>query len=141
MGSTGNSTGAHLHLGVFKNDVAVDPEPWFDKEFPADEEYIPTVKEWQTAAIADGYKFEKYGADGKWGAECKAVAKKAVCKQQLIGFKNKNLTIIIQKVVGVTVDGKFGANTKKAVKEWQKSKGLKADGAVGPDTWAKILHI
>lgn len=140
MGSTGNSTGAHLHLGIFENDVAIDPELWFDKEFPADEEYIPTVKEWQKAAIADGYKFPKYGADGKWGAECKEVAKKAICKKLVIGFKNKNLTKLIQKAVDIKADGKFGSDTQKAVKAFQKAKGLNADGIVGQATWAAILN-
>ena len=35
----------------------------------------------------------------------------------------------------VTVDGDFGAKTEKAVKEFQKSKGLTADGIVGQRTW------
>lgn len=35
-------------------------------------------------------------------------------------------------------DGKFGAKTVAAVKAFQKSKGLKADGIVGKDTWAAL---
>lgn len=100
-----------------------------------------TVQAWQKAAIADGYKFPKYGADGEWGSECIAVAQKAICKKQLIGYKNKNLTKIIQKAVGVTVDGKFGNDTKKAVIAYQKKKGLVADGEVGLNTWKKILGV
>lgn len=100
-----------------------------------------TVKEWQQSAIKDGYKFPKYGADGSWGAECEAVAKKAICKKQLIGYKNKNLTKIVQKAVGVKVDGLFGNDTKKAVIAYQKKKGLTADGVVGYNTWKKILGV
>ncbi len=98
------------------------------------------VLEWQKAAMADGYKFPKYGADGKWGAECESVAKAAICKQRLT-YTNKNLTKIIQKKVGVTADGLFGLKTKAAVREYQRSKGLTADGVVGINTWKKILGV
>ena len=99
-----------------------------------------SVLAWQKAAIADGYKFPKYGADGIWGAECEAVAKKAICKKQLV-YKNKNLTKIIQKAVGVETDGKFGNQTKNAVIKWQKLMGLTVDGVVGINTWKKILGV
>jgi len=36
------------------------------------------------------------------------------------------------------VDGKIGHMTKKAIEEFQQSKGLKADGKVGPKTWAEL---
>lgn len=38
-------------------------------------------------------------------------------------------------------DGIFGAKTEKAVKAYQKSKGLTADGIIGPKTWATIPSI
>lgn len=99
-----------------------------------------TVKEWQKAAIADGYKFPKHGADGIWGAECEAVAKKANCYERTI-YKNKNLTKLIQQFVGVTVDGKFGPATRAAVKKYQGANGLVADGVVGTKTYKKMLGI
>ena len=37
-----------------------------------------------------------------------------------------------------TVDGKMGSMTKNAVKEFQRIHGLKADGVVGKQTWAKL---
>lgn len=100
-----------------------------------------SVLKWQKAAIADGFSFPKYGADGEWGAECESVAKKAVCKKLAIGYKNKNLTKIIQEFLGIEVDGLFGNNTKNAVIAYQKSKGLTPDGAVGINTWKKILGV
>lgn len=37
------------------------------------------------------------------------------------------------------VDGIFGSNTLKALKAFQKAKGLEADGVAGKKTWTKIL--
>lgn len=96
------------------------------------------VMKWQKAAIADGFKLT---ADGVFGSNSEAVAKKAICKKQLIGYKYRNLTKIVQKAVGVTADGKFGNSTKKAVIAYQKKNGLVADGSVGFNTWKKILDV
>lgn len=104
---------------------------------PAKENKVLT---WQKAAIKDGFKFPKHGADGEWGDECVTVAKKAVCQKRLT-YKYKNLTKLVQKAVGVAEDGKFGASTKKAVEKYQKLLGLKADGVVGLVTWKKILGV
>lgn len=40
---------------------------------------------------------------------------------------------------GYGADGSFGPGTEKAVKAYQKAKGLDADGVCGPKTWAKLL--
>jgi peptidoglycan hydrolase-like protein with peptidoglycan-binding domain len=39
----------------------------------------------------------------------------------------------------VVVDGEFGPNTLAAVKAFQTSRGLAADGIVGPITWAALV--
>ena len=39
----------------------------------------------------------------------------------------------------VAVDGIFGAQTEAAVNAFQQSKGLAADGIVGPQTWPKLV--
>lgn len=39
-----------------------------------------------------------------------------------------------------TIDGKIGKNTKKAIREFQKTNGLKADGIVGPKTKDLLLQ-
>ena len=98
------------------------------------------VLEWQKAAMADGFKFPKYGADGKWGSECISVAKQAICKKRDT-YKFHNLTKIVQRTVGVTADGKFGNNTKNAVINFQKAHGLSPDGCVGLNTWKRILGV
>lgn len=111
------------------------------KTSPAPKPINANIRPWQMAAVQDGYQFPKYGADGKWGAECEAVAKRAICRKYAIGYKNKNLTRFVQGKVGVTADGKFGKNTKAAVIAYQKKNGLKADGIVGYNTWKKMLEV
>ena len=106
---------------------------------PQEEKPSVTVLEWQKAAIADGFKLAS-GADGKWGKECEAVAKQAICKRRTT-YKYKNLTKLVQKAVGVKVDGKFGKDTEAAVKNMQKLMGLAADGCVGLNTWKRILGV
>ena len=107
---------------------------------PSKDKKNEAVREWQNAAIADGFKFPKYGADGEWGAECESVAKKAIVKKYLT-YKYPNLTKLVQKAVGVTVDGKCGSKTVAAIKAYQKKNGLTVDGCVGLNTWKKILGV
>lgn len=115
--------------------------PLYDAEVVKESKgYSPAVKEWQKAAIADGYKFPKYGADGVWGDECVTVARSATVKKRAT-YTNKNLTKIVQKAVGVTADGLCGKNTDAAIKAFQRKHGLKADGIVGERTWRCILNI
>jgi len=38
-------------------------------------------------------------------------------------------------------DGKFGNDTEKAAKEFQKNNELKADGIIGPETWKVLIDI
>lgn len=118
------------------NRIAGYGRPNYDE----DSVYKPTVLEWQNAAIEDGFKFPKYGTDGKWGSECEAVAKKAIVKKRLT-YKYKNLTEIVQKVVGVSPDGLCGKDTDEHIRKYQKSKGLVVDGTVGLNTWKNILGI
>lgn len=46
---------------------------------------------------------------------------------------------LIQAVVGATQDGDFGVATQRRVQAWQKSRGLTADGVVGPVTWKRMF--
>lgn len=44
----------------------------------------------------------------------------------------------LQTKLGITADGDFGPNTKKAVIAFQKKHGLAADGIVGQNTWKAL---
>lgn len=48
---------------------------------------------------------------------------------------------LLQEKLNLFPDGKFGPNTEKAVKKWQKENNLKDDGLVGNDTWSKMFPI
>ncbi|MEI8175475.1 MAG: peptidoglycan-binding domain-containing protein [Candidatus Omnitrophota bacterium] len=54
--------------------------------------------------------------------------------------KNKQIQTALKNASLYTgnIDGKIGPVTKKAIEEFQKSKGLKADGKVGSKTWAEL---
>lgn len=47
----------------------------------------------------------------------------------------------VQAVVGVRVDGRYGPQTTGAVKSFQKTRGLKEDGIVGPVTRAAMAGV
>ncbi len=47
----------------------------------------------------------------------------------------------LQEKLGITADGKFGPNTEKALKDYQKKENIAVDGIAGPDTFAHMgLH-
>ena len=142
MGATGNVTGAHLHFDICINGEYIDPKPYLkgEKSFGTANTKKQKIFAWQKAAMADGFKFPKAGADGIWGSECEGVAKKAVVKKRLT-YKYKNLTKIVQTVVGVKVDGYCGKDTSAAIKNWQKQNGLTPDGSFGPKSWKKLLGV
>lgn len=114
--------------------------PKYDAE-PKPSKFNQKVCDWQKAAILDGFVFPKYGADGEWGTECEAVAKACIVKKRVGTYKYRNTTKIVQRAVGVKVDGKCGNDTRNAIIVYQKKNGLVADGEVGIDTWKKILGV
>lgn len=123
MGSTGNSTGAHLHWGIKKDGKWIDPEPYLDKDYPVEE-----AKATQTYVTVKLPVLKK----GAKGEQVKAL------QALLIGYGYK-MTDANGKVYGV--DGSFGGATEKAVKAYQKAKGLSVDGSCGPATWNKLLGV
>lgn len=58
----------------------------------------------------------------------------------------KGATVVViqhlmnQRGYGLAVDGAYGSVSVDAVKRFQRSKGLAADGQVGPATWPKLVY-
>ena len=94
----------------------------------------------QQAALADGLKLAKYGADGMWGAETEQAARLAIVRRRAT-YKYKNLTRLVQAEVGVEVDGLCGQNTESAIKVWQKNNNLAVDGHWGVNCWKKWTGV
>ena len=55
------------------------------------------------------------------------------------GSKGKAV-MLMQVILGVTVDGDFGAKTDAAVRNFQKKNGLAVDGVCGKNTWKVALE-
>ena len=114
-------------------------------KFPFDEIANAKQKEnlilsFQKVAQADGYKFAKYGCDGIYGNETAEAMKKCVVKKRDT-YQYKNCTKLVQRLLGVKVDGLCGNQTSDAIREFQKKKNLVADSCCGPKTWEKLLGI
>ena len=112
---------------------------------PPKAEVKVSVLEWQKAAIADGFKFPKYGADGMWGSECASVAEIAIVKNRgKDDYRYRNLTKLVQKAVGLIgddIDGMCYERTQKYIEAYQKAHNLDPDGCVGINTWKKMLGV
>lgn len=50
--------------------------------------------------------------------------------------------LVVQQKLGlVPADGRFGKDTRTAVKAFQKRRGLEDDGVVGPLTWTALFDV
>lgn len=116
-----------------RNDVAA-----LLNTLPEDKKADAAIKEWQEAAVKDGFTC---AVSGYWNQECETVAAKAVIRKREGKYLYKNLTKIVQRAVGVKIDGYCGIDTDKAIKKYQKANGLTVDGCCGVKTWKKILKI
>ena len=69
-----------------------------------------------------------------------SVAEPAKTASRDLLTKNKDIQTALKAANFYTgnIDGKMGPKTKKSIVEFQKAKGLKADGKVGSKTWMEL---
>ena len=132
-----NITKVKRHKDLMATDC---PGTLFPFEEMIGQEKENLVLSFQRAAVADGFKLPQYGCDGHYGDETKKVMQQCVVKRRLF-YKYKNATRLVQKMLGIKQDGLAGKDTEKAIKNFQKEKGLTVDGCVGLATWKVLLGI
>lgn len=118
MGSTGNSTGAHLHFGIQHCGTWIDPEPYLDKD------YVPAPRQ----DFSLGMRTLRKGDKGEDVRALQILLKGRGCNGKMH-----------------EPDGIFGPNTQGAVTDYQK-KAFPADpkqwdGIAGPITWGSLLGV
>ena len=103
------------------------------------------------AKLIRGYGVPKYDKENEEDkTEVKTEVKTVSVKlpQLSKGDKSDSVKVLQILLIGLGyscgsagADGDFGSNTDKAVKAFQKDRGLTVDGIVGPDTWSELLGV
>ena len=100
---------------------------------PSGDDWVRRLQEELNAQFGSGLVVDGIGGSKTLNA----------CPQVKKGAKG-NVTRLIQERLNsagfnISVDGIFGENTKKAIKAFQKNRGLTQDGIVGKNTWEWVL--
>jgi len=125
-GKIGSTT--QLALNREKEITKSSPQPHTENDTSLDWESALTVKDAHLEGIKDD------------------LTEKAKVQDEVISFRLKSKDRVKQiqsalKEAGLYkggIDGKTGPQTKRAIKAFQKSKGLNPDGVVGPKTWEEL---
>lgn len=117
MGSTGNSTGAHLHWGIKKDGKWIDPEPYLDADYVAKE---------------------------KKPAQTYCTVKLPVLKPGDSGEAVKTMQILLINrgySLSKGATGNFGSSTKTALLAFKKDVGLEETEKCGTKTWPALMGV
>lgn len=117
MGSTGNSTGAHLHWGIMENGKWINPAPYLDKDHTVEAD--PVRKDFSI-----GMRTLRYGDQGEDVRALQILLKGRGCNGDMH-----------------EPDGIYGKNTRGAVVLFQNKNGLVPDGVAGILTISALLGI
>ena len=77
--------------------------------------------------------------DGVWGPQSIRAIEAIYARPALKYGSTGSVVSYLQYRLGIRFDGYFGAQTEAAVRAFQASHGLAADGRVGPLTWAALM--
>lgn len=94
-------------------------------------------------------RWQKYGYPTKWVAyNNEAISESNNNSQPILKRGDKGSAVkklqelLVAKGYNPNgIDGEFGPGCEKAVKQYQKDKGLTVDGIVGPKTWESLLAV
>jgi murein DD-endopeptidase MepM/ murein hydrolase activator NlpD len=135
MGTTGASTGVHLHWEIWKGKThgwTADGRGFADPiAFLAAHAAAGAVAESIGKPSVDKEELKKYAAPANKPKYTDAMS---------IGDADRGEDVAyLQKFLGIAIDGIFGPKTHSAVIAFQrKHKGIIADGVVGPITWGLV---
>jgi len=127
----------------------IDPNTWEElnkqKEKIVEDMLNPKVEHEPILEAQDFVSIED--KDEKSTAE--KISQKSQIQDEVMGYrlKSKNRTKQVQAALKKAgfykgdIDGKLGPQTKKAIKAFQKSKGLNPDGVIGVRTWEELSKI
>jgi hypothetical protein len=151
MGSTGFSTGKHLHWEIWSGHRTAQPninsggKGFYDPlkfvaavmaaEKAGVEAALATPVDAPAAAMPAHSVVNVAPVVASVAAPVAAVAPFKVIK---VGSKGAGVKTV-QKAVGAGADGVFGPMTEKAVKVWQKKVGLPVTGIIDSVAWLKIV--
>lgn len=122
MGSTGASTGAHLHLEVAVNGQTQNPAPFIKGEKTIEQLVAEQSKGGQTCMVELPVLSIKNNTPANKGS--------IMTLQHLLNDYNN---------AGLVVDGSFGPATDRSLRDYQNSRGLVVDGSCGPATWSRLI--